>query len=98
MPQTDHRARGGISPRRQCPRLALILLELSENFGVPDGRGLRLTLPARHRILSELVGASRSRITEHLSMFERKHLSTGLSVAPGSVAAQPRRDSDGAAG
>jgi len=27
-------------------------------------------LPARHRILSELVGASRSRITEHLSMFE----------------------------
>ena len=74
MPQTDHRARGGISPRRQCPRLALILLELSENFGVPDGRGLRLTLPARHRILSELVGASRSRVTEHLSMFERKHL------------------------
>jgi len=55
-------------------RLALILLELSENFGVPDGKGLRLTLPARHRDLAELVGASRPRITEHLSMFERKHL------------------------
>ena len=55
-------------------RLALILLELSENFGVPDAKGMRLTLPARHRDLAELVGASRPRITEHLSMFERKHL------------------------
>jgi CRP-like cAMP-binding protein len=55
-------------------RLALILLELSENFGVPDGRGSRLILPARHRDLAELVGASRPRITEHLTLFERKHL------------------------
>jgi CRP/FNR family transcriptional regulator len=55
-------------------RLALILLELSENFGVPDAKGIRLTLPARHRDLAELVGASRPRITEHLIMFERKHL------------------------
>ncbi len=55
-------------------RLALILLELSENFGVPDGKAVRLTLPARHRDLAELVGASRPRITEHLSLFERKHL------------------------
>src|SRR5271165_3746439 len=55
-------------------RLALILLELSENFGVPDGKGMRLTLPARHRDLAELVGASRPRITEHLILFEQKHL------------------------
>jgi len=55
-------------------RLALILLELSENFGTPDPKGIRLTLPARHRDLAELVGASRPRITEHLIMFERKHL------------------------
>src|SRR5271163_1855403 len=55
-------------------RLALILLELSENFGIPDGKGVRLTLPARHRDLAELVGASRPRITEHLIMFERKQL------------------------
>ncbi len=55
-------------------RLALILLELSENFGVRDGKGMRLTLPARHKDLAELVGASRPRITEHLSLFERKHL------------------------
>jgi CRP-like cAMP-binding protein len=55
-------------------RLALILLELSENFGVTDPKGMRLTLPARHRDLAELVGASRPRITEHLIMFERRHL------------------------
>jgi CRP-like cAMP-binding protein len=55
-------------------RLALILLELSENFGIPDPKGIRLTLPARHRDLAELVGASRPRITEHLITFERKHL------------------------
>jgi CRP-like cAMP-binding protein len=55
-------------------RLALILLELCENFGVADPKGVRLTLPARHRDIAELVGASRPRITEHLIMFERKHL------------------------
>ena len=55
-------------------RLALILLELSENFGIPDPKGIRLTLPARHRDIAELVGASRPRITEHLIMFERRHL------------------------
>jgi len=55
-------------------RLALILLELCENFGVPDPKGVRLTLPARHRDLAELVGASRPRITEHLIMFEKRHL------------------------
>jgi CRP-like cAMP-binding protein len=55
-------------------RLALILLELGENFGIPDSKGIRLTLPTRHRDLAELVGASRPRITEHLSMFEQKHL------------------------
>src|SRR6202167_3814915 len=55
-------------------RLALILLELSENFGIPDPKGIRLTLPARHKDLAELVGASRPRITEHLITFERKHL------------------------
>ncbi|WP_425156322.1 Crp/Fnr family transcriptional regulator [Candidatus Binatus sp.] len=55
-------------------RLALILLELCENFGVLDPKGVRLTLPARHRDLAELVGASRPRITEHLILFEKKHL------------------------
>src|ERR1700675_3264497 len=54
-------------------RLALILLELSENFGVKDKRGTRLTVPARHKDLADLVGASRPRVTEFLIQFEREH-------------------------
>jgi CRP-like cAMP-binding protein len=55
-------------------RVALILLELSENFGVRDPRGARLTVPATHKDVAELVGASRPRVTEYLADFERKHL------------------------
>ena len=52
-------------------RLALILLELSGNFGVEDRRGTRLMIPARHKDLADLVGASRPRVTEFLTQFER---------------------------
>ncbi len=52
-------------------RVALILLELSENFGVKEKRGTRLTIPARHKDLADLVGASRPRVTEFLVQFER---------------------------
>jgi CRP/FNR family transcriptional regulator len=55
-------------------RVALILLELSENFGVRDRQGVRLTVPARHQDIAELVGASRPRVTEYLASFERDHL------------------------
>lgn len=55
-------------------RVALILLELSENFGVRDRRGVRLTVPTRHQDLAELVGASRPRVTEYVASFERKHM------------------------
>jgi len=55
-------------------RLALILLELSENFGVKDKRGTRLTIPARHKDLADLVSASRPRVTEFINQFERDNL------------------------
>ncbi|HVA81561.1 MAG TPA: Crp/Fnr family transcriptional regulator [Candidatus Binataceae bacterium] len=55
-------------------RVALILLELSENFGVHDRQGVRLTVPARHKDLAELVGASRPRVSEYLALLERQHL------------------------
>jgi CRP-like cAMP-binding protein len=56
-------------------RLAIVLLDLSENFGVPNLRGgARLTVPVRHGDLAELVGASRPRVTEHLLEFTQKHL------------------------
>jgi CRP-like cAMP-binding protein len=55
-------------------RLALILLELSEHFGVRNGKGSRLIVRARHHDIAELVGATRPRITQHLIKFEREHL------------------------
>jgi CRP-like cAMP-binding protein len=55
-------------------RLALILLELSETFGIREDEGMRLTVPARHKDLAELVGASRPRVSEHLMEFEQKRL------------------------
>jgi CRP-like cAMP-binding protein len=55
-------------------RVALILLELSGNFGVKEKRGTRLTIPARHKDLADLVGASRPRVTEFLSQFENDDL------------------------
>jgi len=53
-------------------RLALALLELAENFGIDDPRGLLLTVSTRHKDLAELVGASRPRVTEYLIEVERK--------------------------
>src|ERR1700720_2903472 len=55
-------------------RVALILLELADNFGVPDRLGVRLTVPARHKDLAELVGASRPRVTEYLALLVREHM------------------------
>jgi CRP-like cAMP-binding protein len=55
-------------------RVALILLELSENFGTRDPGGIRLAVAATHKDIAELAGASRPRVTEYLSAFERKHL------------------------
>jgi CRP-like cAMP-binding protein len=56
-------------------RLALVLLDLTENFGVPNhGGGMRLTVPVRHYDLAELVGATRPRVSEHLREFAEKHL------------------------
>jgi len=55
-------------------RVALILLELSDNFGVHDKKGVRLTVPTRHQDLAELVGASRPRVTEYLALLEREQL------------------------
>jgi len=56
-------------------RVVLLLLDLSDNFGVPNPHGgVRLTLPVRHGDLAELVGASRPRVTEHLLELRQKRL------------------------
>src|SRR5258708_34884081 len=55
-------------------RLALILLELSDDFGIRDALGMRLTVKARHKDLAELLGASRPRVSEYMKEFEQKGL------------------------
>jgi CRP-like cAMP-binding protein len=55
-------------------RLALTLLELSDDFGTPEAQGTRLGVPVRHSDLAQLVGASRPRVTEHLARLERELL------------------------
>ena len=51
-------------------RIVLILLELSENFGIKEKRGTRITITTRHKDLADLVSASRPRVTEFLIQFE----------------------------
>ena len=60
-------------------RLAGALLELGTKFGAQDARGQLLTLKLTHSDLAEIVGASRQRITEQLSEFER----TGVIIRDG---------------
>jgi CRP-like cAMP-binding protein len=56
-------------------RLAFTLLDLSENFGVPDQHGgVLLNVQLNRGHLADLVGASRARVTEHLLEFAKKHL------------------------
>jgi CRP/FNR family transcriptional regulator len=55
-------------------RLALALLELSEDFGIPGNDGVRLHPNVNHTDLAELVGASRPRVTEYLLQFEKVRL------------------------
>jgi CRP/FNR family transcriptional regulator len=55
-------------------RVALILLELVEDFGVPHGLGVRLAIPVKQKDLAELLAASRPRVTECLAVLEGKHL------------------------
>lgn len=55
-------------------RLALTLLELSDDFGTHVAQGTRLGVFVRHSDLAQLVGASRPRVTEHLARLEREAL------------------------
>lgn len=55
-------------------RLALLLLELSDHFGVRHALGMQLTVKARHKDLAELLAASRPRVSEHMMEFEHEGL------------------------
>jgi CRP-like cAMP-binding protein len=55
-------------------RLELTLLELCSDFGIEESRGMLLRVSFSHQDLADLVGATRSRVTEHLAQLEREHL------------------------
>jgi len=56
-------------------RVALLLLDLSKNFGGPNLVGwVPLTIPVRQADLAEMVGASRPRVTEQLTEFVQEAL------------------------
>jgi CRP-like cAMP-binding protein len=55
-------------------RTAVTMLELASNFGIKDSRGLLLLESFSHREIAELIGASRSRVTEHLAGLESEGL------------------------
>lgn len=62
----------GVLPYRSVPsRMAAMLLELAEQFGVRDSRGVIVNLRLTHRQLASLVGATRETVSAVLSDFRR---------------------------
>jgi CRP-like cAMP-binding protein len=55
-------------------RVGMMLLELCSDFGIEDSRGTLLRVAFSHKDLANLVGASRPRVTEHLTQLEHEHL------------------------
>jgi CRP-like cAMP-binding protein len=53
-------------------RIARILRELSQRFGVQDARGTILSVRLTHQELAELVGAARQQVTVQLQELERR--------------------------
>jgi CRP/FNR family cyclic AMP-dependent transcriptional regulator len=53
-------------------RIAVTLLELCSDFGIEESRGTLLRVTFSHKDIANLVGASRPRVTEHLSRLERE--------------------------
>ena len=53
-------------------RIAIALLELCSDFGVEESRGTLLRVSFSHKDITNLVGASRPRVTEHLARLERE--------------------------
>lgn len=67
-----HCIRGiGLDLRR---RLALELLNLADNFGIPVERGVEIHLRMSHEVLASIVGASRQQVTQRLNEFDREKI------------------------
>jgi CRP-like cAMP-binding protein len=55
-------------------RTAITLLELCSDFGIKESRGTLLLESFSQKDISNLVGASRTRVTEYLTQLEREKL------------------------
>lgn len=52
-------------------RVAMTMLDLCDDFGIEDARGILLKVTFSHKDIASIVGASRPRVTEHLGKMER---------------------------
>ncbi len=57
-------------------KLAELLLELADEYGVEDSRGTLIALKITHQELANLIGSTRETVSLTLSQFKRKHLLT----------------------
>jgi CRP/FNR family transcriptional regulator, cyclic AMP receptor protein len=55
-------------------RIAITMLDLCDDFGIQDARGVLVTVPISHEDIASMVGASRPRVVEQLGQMERDHL------------------------
>jgi len=55
-------------------RLMQLLLELAEDYGTPQGTGIRIALGLSHQELGSLIGATRETITIILGELRNEHL------------------------
>jgi len=55
-------------------RLARLLLELSNNHGIPDETGIRIRVKLTHQELANLIGCSRETVSSTLGQFREQHL------------------------
>lgn len=55
-------------------RLAVLLLQLAQDYGILDKRGVLLRIKLSQRELANLIGASREMVNHALSEFRRKRL------------------------
>jgi len=66
--------RGQASHKWSLQRLRLTLLKLSRAHGVEKPEGTALMLPLTHRILADMIGASRETVSRHLGQLKRHGL------------------------
>jgi CRP-like cAMP-binding protein len=73
-----------------CQRIADVLLDLGQRFGIEEGTGFRIELRVTHQVLADLAGAHRSTVTTLLNdwMYRRivKDTGSGLLVRPRQLA------------